>query len=123
MDYVLVHSEEDVMGEDSIALLRMWREEGGKAREFDQDLIKRRVKTVFHRGNYNKFFSFLLTGYARVIVLDSDGFALSTLDHLFLLRFPPGVRIAAPQAYWLRGDGIAMGTQDNCPGKPFVKVN
>ena len=50
VDYVLVHSEEDVMGEDGIALLRMWREEGGKAREFDTDLIKRRINTVFHRG-------------------------------------------------------------------------
>ena len=38
------------MGEDGIALLRMWREEGGKAREFDTDMIKRRIKTVFHRG-------------------------------------------------------------------------
>lgn len=50
VDYILVHSEEDVMGEDGIALLRMWREEGGKAREFDTDMIKRRIKTVFHRG-------------------------------------------------------------------------
>ena len=50
VDYVLVHSEEDVMGEDGIALLRMWKQEGGKAREFDPDLISRKIKTVFHRG-------------------------------------------------------------------------
>ena len=78
---------------------------------------------MYFPGNYNKFYSFLLTGYARVIVLDSDGFALSNLDHLFLLRFPSGVRIAAPQAYWLMGDGVTVGTEDNCPGKvPLVKV-
>ena len=50
VEYVLVHSEEDVMGEDGIALLRMWKQEGGKAREFDSDLITRKIKTVFHRG-------------------------------------------------------------------------
>ena len=50
VDYVLVHSEEDVMGEDGIALLRMWREQGGKARQFERDVIKRRINTVFHRG-------------------------------------------------------------------------
>ena len=82
-----------------------------------------RANSDVFSGNYNKFFSFLLTRYARVIVLDSDGFALSSLDHLFLLKFPPGVRIAAPQAYWLKGEGVTIGTPDDCPGKPLVKVS
>ncbi len=70
-------------------------------------------------GSYNKFFSFLLTDYTRVVAFDSDGFAFADLDHLFLLRMPPGVRVAAPQAYWLRGDGVVVGDVDNCPSIHF----
>jgi alpha-N-acetylglucosamine transferase len=69
-------------------------------------------------GNYIKLFSFLLIEYTRVIEFDSDGFAFASLDHLFLLRFPHGVHIASPQAYWLDddADGVTIGTADNCPG-------
>ena len=41
-----------------------------------------------------------------MIVLDADGVPLRSLDHLFLLRFPRGIHLAAPQGYWLDNYGF-----------------
>ena len=44
-----------------------------------------------------KFYSFLLTEYSRVIYMDSDGFAVSDLSHLFTADLPKEAELAAPQ--------------------------
>lgn len=63
-------------------------------------------KNVYYRGALEKFNTFLLTNYDRVIVMDSDGLAFHNIDHLFGMSFPDGVHIAAPQGYWFEKQGI-----------------
>ena len=55
--------------------------------------------------------------YARVIHMDADGFPLKSLDHLFLLRMAEGTRVAAPQGYWFKKQGVGVGWQRGCLGK------
>lgn len=68
--------------------------------------LKGYVNNPYYKGSLQKFYSFLLTDYARVIVLDADGLPLRSLDHLFLLTFPRGIHLAAPQGYWLDNFGF-----------------
>ena len=86
--------------------------------------LKNFVSNPYYKGSLQKFYSFLLTEYLRVIVLDADGVPLRSLDHLFLLRLPYGVHLAAPQGYWLDDYGFVH--KDNsgslCPRTAYVQV-
>ena len=79
--------------------------------------IKASSRNLFFRATYEKFHSFLLTEYTRVIHMDADGFPLKSLDHLFLLRMAEGTRVAAPQGYWFKKQGVGVGWQRGCLGK------
>lgn len=46
--------------------------------------------------------------------MDSDGFALRNLDHLFYLEMINDVQIAAPQGYWFRDYGL-LPQHSRCP--------
>ena len=70
----------------------------------------------YYRATYQKFRAFLLTEYDRVVVMDADGFALKNLDHLFLLKFPGEVKLAAPQQYWAEDFGVRLAWQAGCKG-------
>jgi alpha-N-acetylglucosamine transferase len=63
------------------------------------------LKDHYYRGALEKFNTFLLTDYDRVIVMDSDGLVFHNIDHLFGISFPEGVQIAAPQGYWFEKEG------------------
>ncbi|KAF1990484.1 glycosyltransferase family 8 protein [Aulographum hederae CBS 113979] len=47
---------------------------------------------------FTKFLVFNQTDYARVLVLDSDGTVLQSMDELFVL---PAAPVAMPRAYWI----------------------
>ena len=104
----------DLPGEMNLALLDRWVEEGGVLREFSS--LKEGVFNGYYQKTYQKFHSFLLTDYERVILMDADGFVLQNLDHLFLLQFPEGTHIAAPQGYWFENEGVGIREPDACPG-------
>ena len=48
--------------------------------------------------------------------MDSDGLALKSLDHLFTIRMPKGVKIAAPQGYWFENQGF-VSPEKECYGE------
>lgn len=54
--------------------------------------------------------------YDRVIYMDADGMPTQDLDHLFLIEFPDGISIAAPQAYWFKENGIRDIDDKGCLG-------
>ena len=96
--------------------MQTWQDGGGLLRNFTS--LKAGVKDLYYRATYQKFHAFLLTDFARVVVMDADGFPLKNLDHLFFVKFPPGVKVAAPQAYWFSNKGVYnRGEVDSCPGK------
>ena len=41
---------------------------------------------------------------------------IQDLDHLFLIEFPVGISIAAPQAYWFRDNGLRDIGDKGCLG-------
>ncbi len=102
-----------------------WVSNGGKLRGFnfslEQRLREQRRRSKqgdYYRGSLHKFLAFLLhDAYDRVVVMDADGVAINHLDRLFTVRMPPGVAVAAPQAYWVEGYGSKMWDPDHCPGK------
>ncbi len=74
----------------------------------------------YPQASYHKFYSFLLTGYDRVVFLDSDGIPLRDLEHLFRLRLG-AAEVAAPQAYWFKQEGVTAGSA-KCPGRQVTLV-
>lgn len=104
VDYVLTFDTEfraDDPPDDTIErLLLLWEEEGGLLREFPRLEYPDRVEDSYYEHSYQKFYSFLLFEYERVLFMDADGVPMRDLDHLFLLPLPPNVHLAAPQGYW-----------------------
>lgn len=76
----------------------------------------------YYKATYQKFHAFKLIDYTRVIFLDADGIPLNSMDHLFQIRLPPNITIAAPQAYWFKANGISSGSLQLCPGIKHVTV-
>ena len=110
VDFVATFVPEDLDTRPARDLLDAWAaEEGGKVRNFTS--LKRGVKDSYYRATYQKFHSFLLTEYERVVVMDADGFAVRSLDDLFLVRMGEGARLAAPQGYWFKREGVTTGWQ------------
>ena len=98
VDYLLVHAEDDIDNHISQNLLELWKKLGGKTRKMTS--LKSYLQSGYYQGAYQKFFSFNLTEYERVIITDADGIILKNLDHLFLLDVPKNILLAAPQGYW-----------------------
>lgn len=48
--------------------------------------------------------------------MDSDGLPLQSMDHLFTIKMPTGVRIAAPQGYWFENQGFVSPDRE-CHGE------
>ena len=112
VDYLLVHAKEDIDDFISQKLLKVWKKLGGKTRELIS--LKSYLHIGYYQGVYQKFFSFILTEYERVIITDADGLILKNLDHLFLLELPKNVSLAAPQGYWFENNGVTDKNKDAC---------
>ena len=98
VDYVLIYSPENFQHVPSSAnanrsklMFESWQREGGILRRFES--LSGHVTDDYYRGCYEKLNVFKMTEYDRVIVMDSDGMAVSNLDHLFLLKMPAGIQV------------------------------
>ncbi len=82
------------------------------------DNVKEVQYSFHYRYCYQKCLAFLLTDYNRVISMDSDGFPMQDLDHLFFLAdLTPEMPIAAPQGYWFDNEGLQFQrSRKNCIG-------
>ena len=104
VDYVLVYSPatfqhvaNSVNANRSRLMFESWQKEGGILRRFDS--LAEHLTDDYYRGCYEKLNVFRMTEYDRVIVMDSDGMAVSNMDHLFLLKMPAGLQVGLVQAY------------------------
>eukprot|EP00095_Tigriopus_kingsejongensis_P011607 snap_masked-scaffold859_size87536-processed-gene-0.0 protein:Tk11607 transcript:snap_masked-scaffold859_size87536-processed-gene-0.0-mRNA-1 annotation:"hypothetical protein DFA_03248" len=120
VDYVMVYTAEDPLDSPSDHLVKKWEAEGGKRVEFPS--LKKHIANAYYRTSLQKFYAFQLIQYSRVVAMDADGVALNNLDHLFLLKFPENVSIAAPQGYWFQNEGVFAGNGDNCKGVVFPVI-
>ena len=110
MDFILIYVPTDLPGKRH--LYKYWQDEGGLLREVKS--LRHYLKSDgYYQASYQKFYSFLLTEYDRVIMMDADGVPLKNLDHLFHIKFPGNVQIAAPQGYWFKYQGLTTWSQ-NC---------
>ena len=116
VDYVIVYVESDLKSSQDHQLLKTWVIEGGKLMSNFTSLKHYISKNSYYQACYQRFYTFLLTEYDRVISMDADGIAVKSLDHLFHAAFPPGISIAAPQGYWFENQGLTVGNKDSCPG-------
>ncbi|TRY74954.1 hypothetical protein TCAL_08660 [Tigriopus californicus] len=120
VDYILMFVNKNLPGGVNNDLLGQWKLAGG--------LLKNMSSVVaagphpYYKATYQKFQAFKLIEYARAIFLDADGIPLKTLDHLFQIRLPSNITIAAPQAYWFKNNGILPGSPQLCPGVRHVTV-
>ena len=106
VDYVLVYSPEtfqhvanSVNANRSRLMFEAWQREGGIFRRFDSP--SEQLTDDYYRGCYQKLNVFRMTEYDRVIVMDSDGMAVSNMDHLFLLKMPAGIQVGLIRCYFL----------------------
>jgi alpha-N-acetylglucosamine transferase len=97
-------------------MFEMWQAEGGILRNFDS--LSQHLVDDYYKGCYEKLYVFKLVEYTRVIIMDSDGIAVNDLDHLFWLKMPKGIQIAAPQGYWFKKEGVGN-AKEECLGKTF----
>ena len=105
VDFVLLISKAHGLEANGAHMINNWNELGGVVKYFNESLDFH-LTSDYYKSCYNKFLSFLLFDYDRVVYMDADGLPLRSMDNLFHIQFPPGVEMAAPQAYWLNNNGI-----------------
>ncbi|XP_059091685.1 uncharacterized protein LOC131887172 [Tigriopus californicus] len=119
VDFVMVHTKEDRIDNTPHNLVKQWETEGGIRVSFPS--LRGFITNSYYKTSLQKFHIFLLN-YTRVISMDADGVALNNMDHLFLLKLPQGVRMAAPQGYWFNNEGFITGDDDTCKGVNFPLI-
>lgn len=92
VDYVLM------MDEDTLAALKkmihQWVLKGGLIKKIPS--LQFYINDKYYKKCYQKFQSFLLIEYQRIIYMDSDGFPLQNLDHLFFFPMVKGKGLKLP---------------------------
>ncbi|TRY70741.1 hypothetical protein TCAL_12816 [Tigriopus californicus] len=122
LDYVLMFVDSTLTDKAFANLTEKWEYEGGVLQNVTSLAKFAKGKSTFYKPTYQKFHAFQLIKYDRLILMDSDGFTMHQLDHLFQLEFPPGIQLAAPQGYWFRDKGVVIGSDPKCRGETVVAV-